>query len=343
MIDRTWLTTPPRSPLDASRVLAILLLLATSGPAEAAAPAPARAATPVAVVGLDFRGDVPTPVRRIAEERLGKGLAGTGLLLLPAHQVRHTLGTLYSRCDSDECRRAAAGQLACRYVVSGTVRGDDGSYDFHLWIGDGYTGRVSARVRQRCDICGLKAVGEKMELAASALAAKLRDTATSPARVAVQTDPPGATIFVDGDAVGPGPRDLELVAGPHELAAEAKGHIRTRLKVTAVAGVQERVLLRLLPMPPTAMRRTLGWVTVAAGIATLGAGIALFAINGQTSGCADFPGGKCAEERHTIAPASALTVLGVVAIAGGGILVHSAKKKERASLRASTVGLAWDF
>jgi hypothetical protein len=295
------------------------------------------------MVGLDFRGDVPTPVRRALEERLGKGLARSGLQLLATGEVRRALGTLYGRCRTDECRRAAAGQLTCRYVAGGDVIGDDGSYALKLWIGDGYTGRVSAQVVQRCEICGLKAAGEKMELVASALAAKLRAAATSPARVAVQTDPPGAMIFVDGDGAGPAPRELDLPAGRHEIAAAAKGYIKTIRVITAVAGVQERLELRLLALPPTAVYRTLGWVGVAAGVASLGAGIALFAINGQTSGCADFPGGKCAEERRTIAPASALTALGVVAIAGGGYVVYRAKKKERAAPRAGALGLAWGF
>jgi hypothetical protein len=307
------------------------------------ASARAVAGPSVAVFGLELHGEVPPPVQQVLAGRLAKGLADSGMAVVALDRVRATLGDPSGRCASEECRRSAAGKLACRYVVGGAVAGEDRSYDIELWLADGYSGRAIASVKQRCDICGLNAVAEKIELAASALAAKLEAAATAPGRLVVHTDPPGATIVVDGDAVGPAPREIELPAGTHEIAADAPGHIRTTRTVTSVAGVQERLELRLIPQASGSTRRVLGWVSVAAGIASLGAGIALFAINGQTSGCADFPGGKCAEERRTIAPASVLTALGVVAIAGGGYLIYSGKKQERAALRAGTLRLAWEF
>ena len=308
------------------------------------APARAPAAPSVAVLGLDLRGDLPAPVQQTLYAELGKGLAKSGLQVAPLAAARVALGTQYGRCASAECRRSAAGKLACRYVVGGSVAGDDDrTYDIELWLADGYSGRVVATVQQRCELCGLQAVGEKMDLAASALAAKLDAAATAPGRLVVQTDPPGAVIFVDGDAVGAAPREIELSAGRHEIAAEAPGHIRGARTVTSVAGVQERLQLRLIPQATRSVRRVVGWVSVAAGVASLAAGIALFAINGETRGCPDFPGGACAEERHTIAPASALTALGVVAMAGGGYLIWSANKKERDARRAGAPRLAWDF
>jgi hypothetical protein len=328
-----------RSTLAVSFGLVSLLFLSL-------APALAPAAPAVAVVGLELRGELPAPVQQALHAQLGKGLAKSGLQVAPAAAARVALGTQYGRCTTPECRRSAAGKLACRYVVGGSVAGDDDrTYDIDLWLADGYSGRVIASVQQRCELCGLQAIAEKMDLAASALAAKLNAAATAPGRLVVQTEPRGAMIFVDGDAVGAAPREIELPAGTHEIAADAPGHIRSARTVTSVAGVQERLELRLIPQATRSVRRIVGWVSVAAGVASLAAGIALFAINGETRGCPspDIPGGQCAEERHTIAPASALTALGVVAMAGGGYLIWSANKKERDARRAGAPRLAWDF
>ena len=291
------------------------------GAALLVAGAAARAETTVAVVGLAFKGEVPSAVRAAMNEHLGNGLSAAGLRLVPEASLRAALGERDGRCAEAACWKGVAARLGCRYVVGGSVKGEDRSYDLALWMGDATTGTVAAWVQERCDICGLAAASEKMDLTASALAAKLTAAERAPARVSLVADPPGASVFVDGVEVGPAPRELELAAGKHELVLRAPGYLAATRSVTAIAGVQERLELRLLRAGGTSPARVVGWIGVGAGAAALAAGIALLAINGQSVDCpGDGRPGLCT--RKTSAGGGVAGGLGAAALGVGGYLLY---------------------
>jgi hypothetical protein len=301
----------------------------------------AWARSSVALTGVSFKGEVPAPVREAAARSLARGLTAAGLKVVQGTPVEQAMGARGGACTSAPCARSLAGKLGCRYVAGGSVKGEDRSYAIDLWMADGYTGRVAARVEQRCEICGLTAVAEKMDLAASALAAKLEAAARAPARLSIRTDPPGAIVSVDGDEVGPAPRDLDLAPGSHEIAARASGYLVTTRVVQGVAGVKDRVELRLVPVPPSAAPRIAGWVGIAAGAASLAAGIALFAINGGSGGCpGEDRGAQCPERYETTAGAATLTALGAAAVGGGIYLLwrSAGRSQERRGTTLSAAG-----
>lgn len=198
----------------------------------------------VVVLDLHYVNDITEGVREALSGRLRQGLAATGMELTPIGQTREAVGR--DECLAPPCWRRVARQLGGRFVVGGKVQGEDRTYGLELWLADGHSGKVLARVRRQCDICGLAGVASKMDLAASALRAKAESTAKSPARITIQTDPPAASLLLDGSPAGTAPRELELPPGDHVVVAEAPGHIKTTRTIQAVAGVEERVELKLI-------------------------------------------------------------------------------------------------
>jgi hypothetical protein len=289
-----------------------------------------------AVVDLKFGGEITEGVREVLSRKLRNGLGATGMQVIPDERLKKALGAKAGHCVAAPCWRLAAGKLGCRFLAGGTVVGEDRTYELELYLADGYTGNIVARVQQRCDICGLQAVGEKMELAASALGAKVRAIIQStPARVSVQTTPPGARILVDGDPVGTSPVQLELPAGSHQITVEVEGYLSATRTISAVANVEERVEIKLIRAAPRAMpRRVYGWTLVGAGVATLAVSAVLFAVDGGQTGCGGedrVPLGQCPELRETTAGAWTTAVLGVGATAFGVYLLLRERRQPQAA------------
>jgi hypothetical protein len=70
-------------------------------------------------------------------------------------------------------------------------------------------------------------------------AARLPD-APNGTEVTLKTTPPGATVTVDGVAVGQGPVRLKLRPGPHRVSAQASGYYpMAEQKIVVVNGAPE--------------------------------------------------------------------------------------------------------
>ncbi len=312
-----------------------MLALGLTARAGLAAPAASAPEAPtVVLLGLRFEGEVPPPVRQAMAERLAAGLGAARVKLAdPAAVLKAIAGR--GPCHDAACWKAVAAAVACRYVVGGSVKGEEGSYELDLFMGDAFSGAVAARVQQRCEVCGLKAAADKVDLTASALVAKLDAATRAPARVLVQTDPPGAMILVDGDEVGLSPREVELSPGSHQLTAKAAGYASAMRTVTAVAGVQERVELRLLHLSAASPARVVGWVAIGAGVAALAAGIVLLSLQGSEVDCpSDVGATRC---RRETAPEGGVVVgLGAAAVGVGSYLVYRAARQRRGEERPAT-------
>ena len=125
----------------------------------------------------------------------------------------------------------------------------------------------------------------KAEMAISVLEERL-----STGRLAIQVEPFGAEVFVDGEPKGTAPIDpLTVDAGPHEVVARAPGRVEVRRKVAVPGGGELTVALEL-PMvetdtPPEEEEgpsySPWTWVTLGTGIALAGAGAAVFVLGGM--------------------------------------------------------------
>lgn len=107
----------------------------------------------------------------------------------------------------------------------------------------------------------LTAVPDKMKKEGDELKARIAQIKAMPARIHVETTPPGATIVADGKAMGTSPTDIELSQGKHIVHIELAGYLpidkdvdvsygaKTDLRSELVAKPTEPVVVATNPTP----------------------------------------------------------------------------------------------
>ncbi|MCB9557544.1 MAG: PEGA domain-containing protein [Deltaproteobacteria bacterium] len=294
----------------------VIPLAARARPASVANQPATQTAGRVAILPIEFVGPIAEGVRRAVRARLGKGLGTSGLLVVARQDLNAALAPK-QHCLSKLCLRRLWVQAGCSYVVGGRVQGTTGDYLLDLWLADAKTGARLATVQRRCDVCGISAVGQQADLAASALLAKLKATRRSPAIVLVDSDPPAARLYVDGRYAGRTPQELRLAPGSHKLIAHHQGFLSSTRSVTSVAGVEERMRIRLLrDVRPQRSLRRWGWLTLSGGIVAAAAGAVLLAVDGRQTHCTGqqaVAGGQCPSALNT-------STAGIVSAVGGAVI-----------------------
>lgn len=344
-------------PVCRSAVLAAGLAVA----ALAAAPRAASAGEVtgrqrVAVVRVDFEGNVAEAARELFAARVVEGLAAVQFEVFSGAVVAQKLapGTgALANCRDGGCYPAVAQALAVGYLVAGRVTESNKNYEVSLELINGRTGGVIGTNRERCETCGVDEAGEKMALAASALRSRLEALTKTPARFIIRSRPAGAAVRVDGTGVGRTPLDRELNGGQHKLELVATGYDPLDRTVTVVSGVDETLDLELVPLPTKFPFRKAGWAAVAVGALALVAGIWTVAIDGREIACSAAqrdPFGHCPQVRNTRALGAALVgVGGAFATLGGAWLYIGAAPGgiaatgERADLLHGNVFLRGQF
>jgi hypothetical protein len=80
--------------------------------------------------------------------------------------------------------------------------------------------------------------------------AQIQTLSAKPGFVTVESVPPGAQIFVDGNVSGfVTPHELSLKAGVHTIALTAPGHQRLEQQIDVSVGARQRLTLTLTPEP----------------------------------------------------------------------------------------------
>jgi hypothetical protein len=241
--------------MRANRLLVSLLFLG----ANVAAASTARSQSPtVVVLPPEFGVAVSEGARASTSQWLVAGLTAARFVVRTEADVRKHLGREPS-CETRECLTRVARQLGANYLVRATLDQHDNSYTLDLRLVRGATGEIAAQMRDRCDICGLEEVGERVSLAASALRARLEAYAVGPARLAVRSTPAGATVELDGRSLGRAPLEREVPPGSHTLRLRHDGYASVERTLALVADVSENVDATLIrkPSAPALVRHTL--------------------------------------------------------------------------------------
>jgi hypothetical protein len=312
----------------------------------AAGVAQAQAKTPrVALVPPKFVDTVPKGPREAIAQRFELGMKATGVQPVGGAQVTAALPADGAKCDK-ACRAALAAKLSCDFVAGARIEGEDRFFKYVLWLAD-RTGKRIAKVKKKCDICGAKAAADAMELAASALATKMRATPPDPATVSISSDPQGARIEIDGKYYGETPRDVKLGAGKHEIVLKLKGHISATKTLTCVASVAEKVALKLIrkAVKTKSNRKLWGWLAVGAGVGAAIAGIAMLAVDGSGTDCvnsAHVSSERCRETTSSATGGGVLLGVGAVAIGTGlyFLLTGESKKEKSPTLTLTPAGIS---
>jgi hypothetical protein len=315
--------------LGPSAAFALVLTLGTT----------ALAAPRVAVLPMEFEGRVPEVSRVSLNERLVEGLAAAGFEVSAGDVLENALpkGTTPDLCHAAPCYKQLASKLVLDFLVIAQLKIKERNYELKLQLLGGRDGKPAADVHESCALCGMQEVGEKLDKLASVLMSHVGARRNDPARLMVQSQPPGAAVTVDGRSAGETPVSLELAPGQHEVVFEARGHAGARKKITLDPGVRGLVSVDLMPLhlPPLGLikargpAREFGVISMGAGLAALGAGVAvLLAADHRPllcSGQTILPPPDDLNSRHCYVnarlPAGLLMGAGATALVTGGLIL----------------------
>jgi hypothetical protein len=242
----------------------------------------ALAAPRVAVLPVEFDGRVPDVSRITLSERLVEGLARAGFEVSAGDVLASALGNkpALENCHAPSCYKQIATKLALEYLVIAQVKIKDRNYELKLQLVRGRDGKPSSEEREVCDLCGIQEVGQKLDRLAASLMSRAGTPRGDSARLIVHSEPPGASVTVDGRAAGETPTTVDLSAGTYDVAVAAAGHAQTHKKVVLDPGVRALVSVDLLPLataskssgPPPAV----WWTAIGVGTASVATGLALW-------------------------------------------------------------------
>lgn len=348
-VGRTRARDRSRSRAGLGVIALALSLIAPIHPAQANALDEAMRA---AVVPLTIEGDIVDVDQDALEQSLIAGLKRGSFEVVGPEELA---GALDERCKDANCWRAFAKRYEVTHIVRPTVQAIERDYRIEVELVDGRSGQTIARSRQSCEICGIADAQTLLETASATLRTKLDALTQSPASVAVVSTPSGAIVALDGEVVGTTPLERQVLTGKHVLRVSKDGFITVEREVTFVEGVSESLQFQLEKVPSRLPPRPWGWVTLATGVASVGAAVAFAAlrerpyrIGGACSGDNVDDDGDCRQvwntEWHVLGFAlggAALTTL------GAAILVSSRRplkaKAGRVEVQARGFGVQGKF
>jgi len=214
------------------------------------------------------------------------------------------------------------------------------------------SGELLAASDKFCESCRpeylKQTVQDAMDDVILAARARLR-----PAGISVASKPEGATVWIDGQAVGATPMEFRLYAGKHTVFVEKEGFESQAQEVSLGDGERMEVKFKLVsgdgetdksndkiepaaPTPPTlepakpeARSRVLPWVVIVGGAAVATAGGVLFALDEDEL----VNGERIPRHRETATRGIAAGVVGIAAV---GVGVYLLLREDGASERAPT-------
>lgn len=300
-----------------------LVPLAGSVPAAAAVSAPQRAT----VLRVDAAGATTPAMKERLDEAARRGFGG---------EVDHPEAACAVR--DTECLEALDDAPGTRLLVTEVTVAEPDSVVEMALVADG---EVLATTRSICELCGQ----DELTARVSNLAGTMRvafDREQSMGRVAITSSPAGARVFIDGSPVGVTPLDGYLIEpGPHDIRVQAEGMTPDTRTVEAAAGSTLRLTSALQPLPvedgPLRSGRGLriaGWISLGAGLAAIGTGAGLLAIDGREhrSSCRDAlqdADGDCPNVWTTRGSGIAAVVVGSLALGAGVGLVTVGYRRAR--------------
>jgi hypothetical protein len=319
------------------------LTRAQSQPEPAAVEGPAPVNAPieggkrVLVLPAAFTADVPAATRGEFEAAFAEGLARAGLAAVPAPPR-----LLEQGCSSADCIRATAAMAEADAAVRLRVVASARDYDVVIELFDGERGTLVEKSGERCELCGVAETREVVANHAAALRRRIDAVDVAPPRLQIHSRPARARLSIDGVFAGNAPVARVVSPGRHLVRAELPRHRPVERTVTAVAGLDEIVEMRLAPLPrrrETALWPA-GWSVLAVGTAALVAGVVLVAIDGRENRAVcrgdDVDAlGNCRYLHRTKIPGIASLVSGIGLVgAGVGLLAAASAQRLRGSRAA---------
>lgn len=285
----------------------------------------------IAVMPVRVDGQVDEATRRSWAGGLRKGL-GRGTFELLDQAAVDKLGD--ATCERKACLDRVRGAKATHLVRTGiTMKNRD--YLLKLELVDAQTGAVVFDAEERCEICGVGEVTELLDGQGALLQSRLAALGKGPPVLVLDSRPTGAVVYVDGEVVGTTPLERPVLPGARKIRLSLQGYVAEERELTFVAGAREEVVFELQRTPGNPKRRKLGGVALAGGIALVGGGLTLLALDDvpyrrRCSGAEIDADGDCKWLFNTGWAGAALAVSGAVLMTLGIIaLVRNRAPKAR--------------
>ncbi len=306
------------------------------------APDPSNIVRFPAVAPPELPADVRQRIDAATDAALGEG----GYTVAPAPS-----------CADEACRTAAVEQAQAAGGIAVTV-GAVGS-DYRITVARvGADGAVVSSKEDTCEICTHDEMVAKVGTLVAAVAGDVptappeEERPAMPTLLEITSDPKGATVILDGRAIGTTPVSTEVAAGTHTIRVERKGYEPSERTVEAIEGdataeVFELQRKRLMPVQTEIL---VGWVALGVGLAAVVTGAALVAIDenpikSDCEGANVDANGVCKYRYDTVAGGATMLVLGLGATGTGvGFLVHGYKARGRQrEVAIGPASLTWRF
>lgn len=293
----------------------------------------------VVVLDVTISGDAPRELKKSLAASLGGGLYAAGWTVVPPEKLKEALGTApeLANCTTPTCLETLAVMLGdTRLFVRARITAAGAAYNIELELltPTAGSGGAVARIEQGCEVCSLGELNSKLSDAAVALkqrAAEQASAADAVFRVTIKSEPPGASVTIDGVDTGTTMLSADLPAGRHEVTLRYGGYKpATRTIEVSRGGVNElEVALERAPPPPPPGRyrpyKVLSLAAIGLGVVAVGAGIYMLSIDGD--GTCD-GGGECPELNDTLLPGAVSTGVGAILI-GAGVYLFTRKRTRR--------------
>ena len=152
-------------------------------------------------------------------------------------------------CHSELCLerlgRVLDGQLVVRYRIRFSAGAPAGSWHMNVEVLDVEVGAIGARLTEDCTSCtNKKAADQLLDMVRRSI---LQNAAKPRSMLAVQSQPPGAAVFVDGTELGVTPYKRPAFAGKHTLVLRYVGYRSEQREVAVADSGSNRVEVTLNP------------------------------------------------------------------------------------------------
>jgi len=246
----------------------------------AAAPSPARAAKPrIAVIGLSM-GDVTAEVRIKINAAVVGGLIASGADVADSTATGRAMAERgMVACDTATCLTEIGKATGAPYLMRGSMEMTGRSYIIRLEMIDASTAIVIDTREDRCEICTENEAYETASVSASALKSQVFRR-----RVTAGGGSGSAATSTSTPTAMPTPT-ATAAAGPRPAAGTTSAVAPLITQAAAQSPNEPPVLVDTPGAPETPSRapRTgpgaLAWITGVGGVAAIGAGISLVAID----------------------------------------------------------------
>ncbi|MBL9102282.1 MAG: PEGA domain-containing protein [Myxococcales bacterium] len=344
-----------RPPVVPAVVLSLCLTVGGAPVVRAAESAiPTSDASRLAVLPLKVDGQVDEVTRKRWSAALREGLSrGTSEVVDDGQVTPYIDGS----CSSQACYDKIRANSSATHIVRATVVQKNRDYLLKIDLIDARSGVVATSSEETCEICGNEEVGKLLDSQGALLQTRLAAQGKGPAVLFLDTNPSGAIVYIDGEAVGTTPLERPVLEGAHKVRVSLNGYVAEERELSFVNGVREELTLPLQRAPGNPKTLALGAAGLAGGILLIGSGVAMVALDDvpyrkgdKCSGVNVDADGDCKFVYNT-GPLGAV-LIGVGAVLGtlGAVALHrnrgaklGKKGKERAQVVPSGLGVMGRF